>query len=145
LWSITKEDAMALDPITAISDLVKIGFKKFLPDKMGEAERTALENQMEMFIMKEARKTDSAFHNFVLDYEGAAKEHGPFIKWLRGVIRPVLTIVISGAYIWGWMRPGTFTTAQVEVLNPAFLIVLAFWFGERAIKNTGIVDMLRKK
>lgn len=135
---------MALDPLTAISNLVSKGIDKFIPDKMDEKDKVELKNQMEMFIMKEARKTDSAFHSFVLDYEGAAKDHGPFIKWLRGIIRPILTIAISGAYMWGWFNPVQWTETQMQMLSPAFLIVLAFWFGERAIKNSGIVKLLKK-
>ena len=136
---------MGFDPLTAVFDLVKTGVDKFLPDKMSENEKVTLQNQMTMFMMEESRKLGSEFNNFVLDYEGAAKDHGPFIKWLRGVIRPVLTIAISGAYIWGWANPNTWTVEQMAMLNPAFLIVLAFWFGERAIKNTGIIDILKKK
>ena len=136
---------MAFDPLTAVFDLVKTGVDKFLPDKMSENEKVTLKNQMTMFMMEESRKAGSSFNQFVLDYEGAAKDHGPFIKWVRGVIRPVLTIIISGAYMWGWANPNQWTTDQMSMLNPAFLIVLAFWFGERAIKNTGIIDMLKKK
>jgi len=136
---------MAFDPLTAVFDLVKVGVDKFLPDKMSENEKVTLQNQMTMFMMEESRKQGSEFNNFVLDYEGAAKDHGPFVKWIRGVIRPALTILISGAYIWGWANPTQWTTDQMAMLNPAFLIVLAFWFGERAVKNTGIIDMLRKK
>ena len=135
---------MAMDPLTAVFDLVKTGVNKFLPDKMSEAERAQLNSELTMFMAKESRKAGSAFNQFVLDYEGAAKDHGPFIKWLRGVIRPILTIVISGAFIWGWANPDTWTMKQIALLNPAFLIVLAFWFGERAIKNTGIVGILKK-
>ena len=136
---------MSFDPLTAVFDLVKTGVDKFLPDKMSEMEKTTLKNQMTMFMMEESRKAGSSFNQFVLDYEGAAKDHGPFIRWLRGVIRPVLTILISGAYLWGWANPDSWTVDQMAMLNPAFLIILGFWFGERAIKNTGIVDILRKK
>lgn len=136
---------MAFDPLTAVFDLVKTGVDKFLPDKMSEVEKTTLKNNMTMFMMTESKQAGSAFNQFVLDYEGAAKDHGPFIKWLRGVIRPVLTILISGAYLWGWANPDSWTVDQMAMLNPAFLIILAFWFGERAIKNTGIIDVLKKK
>jgi len=136
---------MAFDPLTAVFDLVKTGVDKFLPDKMSELEKTTLENNLTMFMMAESKKEGSQFNQFILDYEGAAKDHGPFIKWLRGSIRPVLTIIISGAYIWGWAHPGTWTSTQMDLLSPAFLIVLSFWFGERAIKNTGIIDILKRK
>ena len=136
---------MAFDPLTAVFDLVKTGVDKFLPDKMSELEKTTLKNQMIIFMAEEATKAGSSFNQFVLDYEGAAKDHGPFIKWLRGVIRPALTILISGAYLWGWANPDAWTVEQMAMLNPAFLIILAFWFGERAIKNTGIIDILKKK
>ena len=135
---------MPFDPLTAVFDLVKTGVDKFLPDKMSDLEKETLKNNMTMFMMKESKAAGSAFNQFVLDYEGAAKDHGPFIKWLRGVIRPVLTIVISGAYILGWANPDTWSVEQMAMLNPAFLIILAFWFGERAIKNTGIVNILKK-
>ena len=135
---------MAFDPLTAVFDLVKTGVDKFLPDQMSELEKTTLKNQMIIFMAEEATKAGSSFNQFILDYEGAAKDHGPFIKWLRGVIRPVLTIIISGAYIWGWANPDQWTVEQMAMLNPAFLIILAFWFGERAIKNTGIIDILKK-
>lgn len=136
---------MAFDPLTAVFDLVKTGVDKFLPDKMSELEKNTLKNQMIIFMAEEATKAGSSFNQFVLDYEGAAKDHGPFIKWLRGVIRPFLTILISGAYMWGWANPDAWTVEQMAMLNPAFLIILAFWFGERAIKNTGIIDILKKK
>lgn len=136
---------MAFDPLTAVFNLVNKGVDKFLPDKMSEVEKTTLQNQMTMFMMTESKKEGSAFNQFVLDYEGAAKDHGPFIKWLRGVIRPILTIIIFAAYIWGWAHPGIWTVQQMAMLNPAFLIVLAFWFGERAVKNTGIIDVLKRK
>ena len=135
---------MSFEPLTAVLDLVKTGVNKFLPDKMSELEKETLTADMTKFISEEARKAGSSFNQFVLDYEGAAKDHGPFIKWLRGVIRPVLTILISGAYLWGWANPDTWTVDQMAMLNPAFLIILAFWFGERAIKNTGIIDILKK-
>lgn len=136
---------MALDPLTAVFDLVKTGVDKFLPDKMSELEKVTLKNKMTMFMMEESRKAGSSFNQFVLDYEGAAKDHGPFIKWLRGIIRPVLTIVISGAFIWGWANPLEWSADQMALLNPAFLIILVFWFGERAINNTNIVDAIGRR
>ena len=136
---------MAFDPLTAVFNLVNKGVDKFLPDKISEVEKTILKNEMTMFMMTESKKEGSAFNQFVLDYEGAAKDHGPFIKWLRGVIRPILTIIIFAAYIWGWSHPDAWTVEQMAMLNPAFLIVLAFWFGERAVKNTGIIDVLKRK
>ena len=136
---------MPFDPLTAVFDLVKTGVDKFLPDKMSESEKMTLQNQMTMFMMTESKKEGSAFNQFVLDYEGAAKDHGPFIKWLRGVIRPILTIIIFAAYIWGWSHPVAWSVEQMAMLNPAFLIVIAFWFGERAVKNTGIIDILKRK
>jgi len=32
-----------------------------------------------------------------------------------------LTIMISGAYMWGWANPATWTQQQMDLLNPAFL------------------------
>lgn len=56
----------------------------------------------------------------------------------RRSIRPVLTLAIVGAYLWGFLHPLEFGPAQLDLLRPAMMIVLTAWFGERALKNLGL-------
>ncbi len=133
---------MAFDPLTAISELVKTGLNKFVGDKMPEKDKVELQNQMEMFMLSEARKEGSEFRSFVLAYEGEAKDYkdipliGPLMMLLRGLIRPAFTLAVA---LWDW---NYFTAANLELwphdkTNLLFainLIVLIFWFGERSVQ-----------
>lgn len=140
---------MAFDPITAGIDLVKTFSNKFFADKMSEEDKARLDHEAEAFVAIQAHKEDSSFRQFVVQYEGAAKDYanlpivGPLILLMRGVIRPGFTILV--AYL-DWLyftSPAvSFTDEQGALLKAVNLIILMFWFGERAITNTGIVDKL---
>jgi hypothetical protein len=132
---------MGFDPISSVVDLVKTGLNKFVRDKMSEADRANLEQQMEMFIASEARQENGAFRQFILEYEGAAKDVPRIVNIIRSLIRPVFTILV-GYLDWLYFVQTGFTTEQGELLKAINLIVLIFWFGERAVTNSGIIDKL---
>jgi hypothetical protein len=132
---------MAFDPVTAVFNLVNKGLDKFVPDKMDEKDKEELKQNMEMFVAKEARTESSAFRDFVVQYEGAAKDVPRLIVILRSLIRPVFTILV------GWLdyiyfTGHGFTPEQGDLLKAVNVIVLFFWFGERAVTNSGIVEKL---
>lgn len=140
------------DPISTISDLVKTGLNKFVRDKMSEKDAAELEQNMEMFLLKEAREENSAFREFVVQYEGAAKDYinvpivGPLILVLRGMIRPVFTWAVGyWDYLYFTGTTSDWADEKIALLKAINIIVLMFWFGERAIKNTGLMDLLLKK
>jgi hypothetical protein len=134
---------MAVDPITAVSDLIKIGLNKFVADKMNDKDREELSQKMEMFLLTEARNEASEFRDFVLEYEGTAKDIPKIVNIMRAMIRPCFTILV------GWMDYLFFTgptTAwspdAIAMLKAINIIVLAFWFGERALRNSGLIQLL---
>ncbi|MCK4443813.1 MAG: hypothetical protein KAW09_04670, partial [Thermoplasmata archaeon] len=126
--------------------LVKTFADKFFSDKMSEAERGQLDTQAEMFVVSEARDQDSSFRQFVVDYEGAAKDVPRFIVVFRSSIRPLFTCLV-GYFDWIFFTGSTTSwhPDAITFLKAVNILVLGFWFGERALKNSGIVDILLKK
>ena len=137
---------MAFDPVSAVVDLVNTGLDKFLADKMPEADREALKQDMQKHALAEARKSDGEFRKFVLDYEGAADQVPRFVVVIRALIRPAFTVLL--AYL-DWLF-FTGTTADwppdaISLLKAVNIIVLGFWFGERALQRSGIIDVLKTR
>lgn len=137
---------MAFDPISAGIDLVKTFANKFLSDKMTEAEKATIAMQAEAFVVTESRNEDSAFRQFVIDYEGDAEKAPRPILWLRSMIRPCFTILV-GYLDWLYFTGNisAWTPEAVGLLKGINIIVLLFWFGERAVKNSGLIELLLKK
>jgi hypothetical protein len=141
---------MSLDPISAVSNLISTGLDKFFPDRMSEDDKEKLKFQMLAFSAEEARKAGSAFRDFVVQYEGAAKDYtnipiiGPTVLLVRGLIRPAFTVLV-GYLDWLYFSGVGWTDEQSSLLKAVNIVVLMFWFGERAIQNTGLVDLLLKR
>lgn len=144
---------MAMDPITAAMDLGKglVNFigNKFLPDKMSEGERAEMELEAQRWVAEQAHREDSSFREFVLGYEGRAKDYenipfvGPVVLLFRGLIRPVFTVLVGYLdYLFFTEPASAFTGEQAALLKVVNIIVLTFWFGERALTNSGIVDKI---
>ena len=127
--------------IEAILNLVGKIADKFFPDK---DIKLKFQHELALEMMREASRENSEFHNFFLQYEGSFNTLPKSMQILRASVRPILTYVSMGAYIWGFLHPETFTPQQMALLNNLLLLMLAFWFGERAVKNLGLVDLLKK-
>ena len=117
-------------------------FERVIPDK---AQATAAAHEFEIAIRQQGMREDGAWRQFVISHTGNLTDIPKPVQYLRSLVRPVLTFVITGAYIWGWLHPEAFTPEQMVVLKPAMLLVLAFWFGEKALSRTGLVDVLANK
>jgi len=136
---------MAMDPLTAILDIGGKVLDKVLPDKMSEAERLKISQEFTLAMLAETRKTDSAFRSFMLAYEGAAKDVPRPVAILRSSIRPCFTILV-GYLDWLFFTAGTqWTPEQSGLLKAINIIVLGFWFGERALAKSGILDVLKPR
>ena len=135
---------MFIDPITGVINLIDKGLDKFVTDKDAKARLSA---NMKVFAMQESTKQDGIFRDFVVKYEGAAKEVPKLIVYLRALIRPVFTIMIG--YIDWLFFIGTvgvvWSPEKVELLKYINIIVLFFWFGEKAVVRSGIVEKLAGK
>jgi len=136
---------MSFDPLSAITGLVQTGLDKFLPDKMSEADRAKVGADMQQYIIQTGLQEDQDLRNFILQYEGKAEDVPAFITVIRSLIRPLITIIVTVAFVWGWLHPASFTPGQMEVLNPALLLCLFFWFGEKAVSKSGILEIFQKK
>lgn len=101
----------------------------FIPDPKQRAEAKAA-------AMQAAMDGDEAFRNFVVEYEGAAKDVHWLLQLHRGGVRPNITYAaIIGFFVAIW------TNQPVEIIDMLFklnLLCLAFWFGERALGNLGL-------
>jgi len=144
---------MALDPVTAGMGLARdvIGFlgSRFFPEKMSETQRAEMEQAAVQFVAEQAHKEDSSFRDFVVAYEGSARDYksipivGPIVLLLRGLIRPVFTVLVGYLdYLYFTGSATLFTADQGALIKVVNIIILTFWFGERAITNSGIVDKI---
>jgi len=136
---------MAFDPVSAVLNLIETGLDKFVPAKMDEKDKETLKQNMSMFVAKEARSESSAFRDFVISYEGAAKDVPRIIVIMRSLIRPLFTVLVGWLdYLFFTGATTTWNPEAIAMLKAINIIVLAFWFGERALQNSGLVEMLLK-
>ena len=136
---------MSFDPLTAIFDIGKTVLNKILPDKMSEAEKAAVENAFQAEASKVMLTQDKTFRDFVLEYEGKAKDIPKGLVWIRSAIRPAFTILIGYMdYMYFMAAQGTWEPDKVGLLKAVNLIILFFWFGERAVQRSGVLQILKK-
>lgn len=136
---------MAWDPITGITNLIEKGLDKFVADKMSEADKEELKFKLKAFMVQSAITEDKNFRDFVLDFEGRAKDIPKTLVWLRSAIRPAFTILI-GYTDYLYFKPGvTFTDEQSALLYAVNIIVLGFWFGEKALQRSGIIEIIKSR
>lgn len=129
--------------IPGLLDLVKKVLPRVLTDKDQELK---VGHELEMEVLRAAADTQSEFYGFITAYEGNAADSSRTVQLIRSIIRPLLTVTITGCYLYGWLHPSVFLPAQMELLHFGFIVVLAFWFGERAVKNVApaVAQMLGK-
>lgn len=161
--------ALPLAAIPIIGGLLDKILDKVAKDKVDDATMEQLKQEAEKMLRDEGQQEIQQFYDFVLDYEGRAEDHGRFIQWLRGSVRPVLTYVFSGCflyivYLWatGGSVPLDPDTLKLMAENPGFalqvaqnqkiafqfiglctLLCLFFWFGGRAVRDSGILEMFK--
>ncbi len=134
-----------------LDTLLNLGSKiadKLFPDANDKLElkkqKEQFENLYKMAILEETTKEDSKFRKFMLEYEGKLIDIPKPIQYLRSSVRPVITYITTGAYIYAFLHPESFTTQQLSMLHGILLLVLGFWFGERLLSRTGVLDILKK-
>jgi hypothetical protein len=61
------------------------------------------------------------------------------------LIRPVITIMVGYLdYVYITSLGSKFTVEQADLLKAMTVIVFMFWFGERMVKNTGLIEAVGK-
>ncbi len=143
--------AFPLAAIPIIGGLLDKILDKVAKDKVDDATMEQLRQEAQRMLSDEGQEDLQAFYNFIIDYEGKASEHGKFIQWLRGSVRPILTYVFSGFFIYivfTWMTGEKLPPESLTAVKLVFginLLTLGFWFGERAIQRSGITELLKSK
>jgi len=119
------------------------------PPDMSEDQRAQMElvikdmlHEQAMDLAAVAREDEAAFNKRIVDLEGTAEDLksipfvGALIIFLRGAFRPLfayLTAFIDWVYF--TTNTGHWTEQQQTLLIAINLLVLVFFFGERAMKN----------
>jgi hypothetical protein len=143
--------AFPIAAIPIIGGLLDKILDKVAKDKVDDATMERLKQEAQRMLSDEGQEDLQAFYNFIIDYEGKASEHGKFIQWLRGSVRPVLTYVFSGFFIYivfTWMTGEKLPEGSLTAVKLVFginILTLGFWFGERAIERSGITELLKSK
>lgn len=107
----------------------------FIPDPKQRAEAKAA-------AMQAAMDGDKAFREFVVEYEGAAKDVHPALQIYRGSVRPTITYALAGTFIYGFVNPDIFNKDTMTLLFQLNLLSMSFWYGEKALRGIGL-DLTR--
>jgi len=144
--------------VTALVNLVPGIVKKGLgilegrlPAKMPEADKFQLQFAMEQAFREGIQESEDNFRDFVIEHTGAAKDMPRFIQVTRGLVRPLITFGVFGldTYVVWYRLTHVISVERLEQYNQDLkllfamtLIVLTFWFGEKMITRTGLVQVL---
>lgn len=154
-----KEISGALNPLEAVKDAATsiIRSVKGDPEKQAEAELKVRELEAKIDEVKGnvLLALMEKFYNFFLQYEGAAKDMPRSIQIVRGLIRPVLTVYVTGVFSWEFYylftHVSTLKLDQLDILMRAIqitmyptLLVLGFWFGDKFLERTGALDAIKE-
>jgi|TARA_Y100001973_G_C5185594_1_gene327639 hypothetical protein len=132
-----------LNIVSSLIPVVSKVIDKALPDPKEQA-------KAKLLITKELQNAEfqkeKVFRDFVVAYEGSADQIPKFILILRSSVRPILTYVLAGLFIYGFLNPDKINDGTFKMLYQLNVISLGFWYGERALKNLGLnIGGLRKK
>ena len=108
------------DPVTAIVNLIHKGLDKFVADK-GESNR--LKAELTKFTLEQTHAKEGAFRDFILQYEGAAKDIPRIVVVFRSLIRPCFTILIGYLDFLYFTTPATTWSVESVALLKAINII----------------------
>lgn len=138
--------------IPIIGGLITKILDKVAKDKVDDATMLEIHNAAQEMLRDQGQEDLQQFYDFMLEYEGKAEDHGPFIKWLRGSVRPIITYLNFGmlvfvmfTWVFGWHAEGVNLELAIKVCLALNGLTLAFWFGERALQNIGLQDFFKIK
>ena len=128
-----------LSPLVGIVEKV---LDKVLPSEIDQATADKIKAEAKAQIVDNALREEGEFRSFMLQYEGRASELNPWMAAFRASLRPVVSYAVYGRVIYLAL------TGQpiAQGLWNLVLIITAFWFGERAIRNVApaIKDLMKK-
>jgi len=141
--------AFPLAAIPIIGSIIEKVMDKVAPDKLSDEQRLRLKMEVEAALREDDADLERAFREFVVEYEGAAKDMPRFIQVLRGTVRPVLTYASTfyfGYIVHLWLTTGEMpgnSELAIKLVFYCTTLMLFFWFGERAVQRSGMGDFLK--
>ena len=66
-----------------------------------------------------------------------------WVLHVKSSIRPVLTYVFTLLYLYVFIKRSDMSDVYIGGLNTIMITIIIFWFGERLLRNTGMVDMIK--
>jgi len=142
--------ALPAAAIPIIGSLVGKIIDKVAKNKVDDKTREELKTAAMIAVSDEDQEDIRQFYDFVVRYEGAAADMPKFVQVLRSLVRPVLTFVFAGYMIYVvqvWLLGDTLpenSDLSVKIIFAINLLTLGFWFGERAVERSGILDLFKK-
>ena len=117
--------------IAPLAKLLDKVFDKVLPSDMDKATAEKIRAEAKVQLVESSLRETGDFRKFVLAYEGHASDLHPLMAAFRASLRPVISYLVYGTVIYLAL------TGQpiAQGLWNLVLIITAFWFGERAIRN----------
>ena len=71
-------------------------------------------------------------------------ENSPnWVLKLKTTIRPILTYTFTILYVYIFIERTDMPTIYIDGMNKIMLLIIAFWFGERLLRNSGITEYLK--
>ncbi|KYC47874.1 MAG: hypothetical protein AMQ22_00192 [Candidatus Methanofastidiosum methylothiophilum] len=123
---------MVLDLIKNVSGIVGEVVRRVLPaEKISEQDRLTIESEAKRTATELLLQEDNALRSFFLEYEGRAADMPKSIQILRASVRPILTYVFGATTIYLFWKGVEVPTSLYQM----DLIIMVFWFGERAVRN----------
>ncbi|MFL0803337.1 MAG: holin family protein [Agarilytica sp.] len=139
-------------PIPVLSSLISKGIDGIIKWKSSSDKREitrmefdAMKEQwkleMNKYLLDQVGRPDREFRQFVLSYEGSGDNVHPVVQFMRGAIRPFITVWVI-VIITLFMFNGEMAAAVGENMKSIppdlwtiFQYVIGFWFGGRAVQH----------
>ncbi len=106
-----------------------------------ESMKTQWKLELDKYLLDQVGRPDREFREFVLNYEGSGDNVHPVVQFMRGAVRPFITvwvIVIITIFMFNGDlagKVGENMKAIPEDLWTIFQYVIGFWFGGRAVQH----------
>ena len=126
-----------------VGDVVSSILNKVASDKIPGEVKMRLELEMQRELRTALQNEEDNFRNFILEYEGSARDLPKSMQMLRTSVRPTITYFLVGLFAYGMW--GNWDVEQMGMIFKLNLLTCFFWFGEKAVKNAGVVELLRGK
>ena len=128
--------------ISPFMGIIEQVLDKVLPSNMDKATADKIKAEAQAQFVQNALAEEGKFRKFILEYEGRASDIGPWMAGFRASLRPVVSYAVYGTVVYLTLTGQVIAQGMWNLV----LIITAFWFGERALRNVApaIKDLMRR-